>query len=315
MDWNEIFGKGASAANDLFSTQEMRDSEKIGKLKDIYLNELFEFKNHTFKVNDDEEMEQLMESIKLNGVIQPLIAFYNEENRLEIIAGHRRKRACERLGLETVPVLIKDMDRDSAIIAMGETNIKTRDKILPSEKGFTYKAMLGALNRQGKRSDLFNSESDERSDSKLSKKVNESSANIHRYIRLTELVQILLDLVDKGKIGLRTAVEISYLNDNIQNSIAEICLEESLTPSYAQAHKMRKLQKENLLDEQGVATIMLEPKPNQKEGFKIANDEIDELLSGCKTQSEKVNRIIMALKLLEKQERIKGKNNEEFLEK
>lgn len=316
-DFLQFYANKSKAEFDMFSTQEMRDAEKIGQLKEVYISELRAFKNHTFKVIDNEEMETLKESIAENGIIQPLIVFVNEDNELEIISGHRRKRACELLGQETVPVMIKEMTRDEAIIAMGETNLKSREHILPSEKGFTYKAMLEAMSRQGKRTDkLVDSGSTERrSNIELGKKVNESKTSIQRFIAITKLKKILLDFVDDGRIGLTTAVELSYLNENFQDFVADVCIQEEKFPSYAQARELRALQKENKLDEEKISDILLEEKPNQKEGFRIADKEINELLKNCISVESRVDRIKRALRLLDEQEAKLGASRDEEYER
>ena len=301
--------------NGLFSTQAQRDSYSIGELRDVYLDEMVEFQNHTFNVRDDEEMEELKQSIKENGVLEPIIAFYNENGQIEIISGHRRRHACELLGRNTIPVLIKNITRDDAIIIMGESNLNRRTNILPSEKAFTYKAMLDAMTRQGKRTDLVtNLTSDQvgpklrtRSNDELSKKVNESISNIKRYIRLTYLNTSLLNLVDQKRIGLSPAVEISYLDSNLQNAIWNFYDLYEVTPSHAQAIQFKKLHQQKLLDENMITQILSEEKPNQKEGFRISTNIVDKYFSDCSTTAQIENRIIKALELLAKQEKIMGK--------
>jgi len=252
-----------------------------------------------------------MKSIDINGVIQPAIAFINENNQIELISGHRRHRASELLGRETLPVIIKQMTRDEAIIAMGETNLQSRDEILPSEKAYTYKAMYEAMKRQGKRSDLTSGPVDQKLNSRqlLAEKVNDSEKQIQRYIRLTNLIPELLELVDSKRIGLRPAVEMSYFPVNLQTCIYGIYETEEITPSHAQTIKMKKLHKENLLDEKEINKILMEEKPNQKDKFKLSETIVNKYFSDCLTRVEIENKIIRALKLLEKQEHIIGKQN------
>lgn len=282
----------------------------------MYISELLPFKNHTFKVKDDEEMQKLIESIEANGVFQPAIVFYNEEGLTEIVSGHRRQRALQLLGRETMPVIVKQMTRDEAIICMGETNLQSRENILPSEKAFTYKEMYDAMKRQGQRSSLTSTPvvSKSRSNEELADKVGESREQIRRYIRLTYLLPELLELVDEKRIGMRPAVELSYLPANFQECIYGIYEAEEITPSHAQTIQIRKLYQQNLLDEEAIDKIMMEIKPNQKEGIKLSNEIVNRFLSSCGSKAEMENRIIKALELLDKQERIQKQNLEKETE-
>lgn len=282
----------------------------------MYISELLPFKNHTFKVKDDEEMQKLIESIEANGVFQPAIVFYNEEGLTEIVSGHRRQRALQLLGRETMPVIVKQMTRDEAIICMGETNLQSRENILPSEKAFTYKEMYDAMKRQGQRSSLTSTPvvSKSRSNEELADKVGESREQIRRYIRLTYLLPELLKLVDEKRIGMRPAVELSYLPVNFQECIYGIYEAEEITPSHAQTIQIRKLCQQNLLDEEVINKIMMEIKPNQKEGIKLSNEIVNRFLSSCGSKAEMENRIIKALELLDKQERIQKRNLEKEAE-
>lgn len=286
----------------------------------MYVNreDIVPFKNHTFQVKDDAEMYELQESIKAHGILEPGIAFYNENGELELVSGHRRNHICELLEMPKMPLLIKNITRDEAIIIMGETNLQRRKDILPSEKARTYKMMLDAMKRQGKRTDLTSSpegtKSRRRSDDELAKKVNDSKTMIHRYIRLTFLNENLLGLVDIKKMGLKPAEEISYLDSNLQEVIWEFFEENEVTPSHAQAIMMRKLAKEGLLDRVAIERLLSEEKPNQRESLKISSNIIDKYLSNCKSNAEMENRIIKALALLEKQEKITGKDRELELE-
>ena len=295
----------------LFTTQEDRDAQNIGTLRELYVSEVIPFKNHTFKVLEDDKMQELMDSISEHGILEPCTAFTNENGEIELISGHRRQHACELLGIEAFPVLVKNITRDEAIITMGESNLQSRDEILPSEKGFTYKAMYEAIKRQGKRNDLTSSPLETksfggRSDDELAGKSKDSRAQIQRYIRITNLIPGLLDLVDAKRIGMRPAVELSYLPTGLQKYIFDIYETEEITPSHAQARKMRALLNENLLDEEKITEIMREKKANQNETFKISYKIVDKFLNNCKSNVEKENRIIKALELLEKQEKIQG---------
>ena len=295
--------------NGLFSTQAQRDSYDIGELRYVYPEEVIEFKNHTFNVRHDEDMEELINSIRENGVLEPGVAFYNEDGQLELIAGHRRKYACQ-YAEKQLPILIKNITRDDAIIIMGESNLNRRSNILPSEKAFTYRYMLEALKRQGKRTDLTSDPGGPklrgRSNDELSKKINESITNIKRYVRLTYLNSDLLNLVDIKRIGIKPAVEISYLDSSLQTAIWNFYELNEVTPSHAQAIQFKKLHQQKLLDENMINQILSEEKPNQKEGYRISSNLIDKYFSDCSSISEIENRIVKALELLKKQEKIMG---------
>lgn len=270
---------GLPSVDDLFSTQEERDDAKLKKLHDIPVSLIDEFPEHPYQVRDDEDMMNLMESIKENGVLTPATVRKKEDGRYEMISGHRRKRACELAGLETLRCEIVDLDRDSAILMMVDSNLQ-RTTILPSEKAKAYKMRLDAMNRQGRRTDLTFSPSDKklRSGEELSNEVKDSQAQIYRYVRLNELVPELLELVDENKIGLRPAVEISYLPEDRQTAIFEAIDMEQCMPSHAQTIKMRNMQKEGKLTDEVISCIMQEDKPNQKEKFVIKDDRAMNIL-------------------------------------
>lgn len=305
--------------DDLFTTQEQRDGEKLGKLQETYITELVPFKNHTFQVVEDNKMNELMESIEQNGLIHYPLVFHNEDGQLELISGHRRLRACTLLGWETIPVLVRDMARDEAIIYMGESNLQEREEILPSEKAHTYKAMYDAMKRQGKRTDLTSSPlgTKLRSDTELAKKVGVSRNQIQRYIDLCTLIPDLLNLLDNKvakrdglKMGMRPALELAGLPQYLQQCVYDTCCAFDKTPSHAQALQFKKLNEKQLLDEQEISRIMEEDKPNQKEGLKLSEDIVSKYLGDCNTLLEKQNKIIRALALLEKQERIQKRQKE-----
>mgnify|MGYP000121694611 FL=1 len=249
-----------TAYDDLFQTDESREEAKLSKIRDIPISEIDEFPDHPFKVLMDEDMEQLVESIKRNGVMTPATVRLKEDGRYELISGHRRKKACELAGLETLKCEVKELTRDEAIIVMVESNLQ-RSVILPSEKAFAYKMRLEAMKRQGERSDLTSSPMGTklRSDAELAEKVGESRNQIQRYIRLTELVPEILQMVDERQIAFRPAVEISYLTEEQQYTLLEAMEYNDATPSLAQAIKMKKYNQDGKLtsERMTVCTLLL----------------------------------------------------------
>ena len=310
-----------SAIFDYFSTQEMRDSEKIGKLVDANPADLIPFRNHTFKVKDDEDMEKLKESIKESGILEPALGFWNEDGNLELISGHRRQHVALMLGLETMPVLIKPVNRDEATIIMGESNLQRREKILPSEKAFTYKGMLEAMNRLPGRPKNGGTEFHDFEKGKsrdiLADNFGISGRQIQNYIRLTNLIQTLLDLVDEGRVALKPAVELSYIPANLQQSVFEYYEANMVTPSHAQAIQFHKLFDKDLLTEDRIYAILSEEKGNQRavdNKLVFKNPIIKEMLTKCKDSREREERVIKALKLLEEQEKIMSTTQHEDYE-
>ena len=265
---------GMTGYDELFMNDQERAENRLPKIYDIPLSEIDDFPDHPFKVKDDEDMLQLVESVRERGIITPITLRRKEDGRYEIVSGHRRRRACEIAGLETIPAEIKDLSRDEAIILMVESNLQ-RSVILPSEKAFSYKMRLEAMNRQGQRTDLTFSPVDKKlhSGQELANNSGESQAQIYRYIRLTELVPELLQLVDDGKIALRPAVELSYLNDIEQQDLVEEIGLTLATPSHAQAIKMRNFSKEGKLTPEVIESIMSEEKPNQREKINIRYED------------------------------------------
>ena len=249
-----------TAYDDLFQTDESREEAKLSKIRDIPISEIDEFPDHPFKVLMDEDMEQLVESIKRNGVMTPATVRLKEDGRYELISGHRRKKACELAGLETLKCEVKELTRDEAIIVMVESNLQ-RSVILPSEKAFAYKMCLEAMKRQGERSDLTSSPMGTklRSDAELAEKVGESRNQIQRYIRLTELVPEILQMVDERQIAFRPAVEVSYLTEEQQYTLLEAMEYNDATPSLAQAIKMKKYNQDGKLtsERMTVCTLLL----------------------------------------------------------
>ena len=261
--------------DEYFTTQEQRDDAKLKKINEIPLEEIDEFPDHPFKVLDDEDMMNLAESVREQGIITPATLRKKEDGRYEILSGHRRKRACELAGLETLRSEVVEMDRDAAVIFMVDSNLQ-RTTILPSEKAFSYKMRLEAMKRQGRRTDLTSRPVGEKlSVERLGEEVSESGRQVHRYIRLTELIPELLEKVDKGEIALRPAVDISYLPEDIQRSLLDTIEMEQCTPSYAQTRRMRILLAEGKLTDEAIYVIMQEEKPNQKEKFTISASKIE----------------------------------------
>ena len=268
--------------DDLFSTQEERDDAKLEKIRDIPLDLIDDFPDHPFHVRDDEDMVQLVESIKANGVLTPAVLRQKEDGRYELVSGHRRKRACELAGLTTLRSEIKDLTRDEAVVYMVESNFQ-RTTILPSEKAFAYKMRLEAMKRQGKRNDLTSSPvatklGSGRSDVELSEQVGESKDQIRRYIRLTNLVPELLEFVDEGRIKMRPAVELSYLDEDSQRDVVEQIDINDCTPSHDQTIRIRKMFESGKLTAEAVEAIMSEEKPNQRERIVLRGDRVRSLI-------------------------------------
>ncbi len=282
--------------DELFSSQESREEERLSKIRDIPLELIDDFPDHPFKVKDDEDMMHLVESVLDHGVLVPAILRAKEDGRYELIAGHRRKRACQLAGLETLRAEIVDLDRDAATIYMVDSNLQ-RTTILPSEKAFSYKMRLEAMKRQGKRRDLTSDPVGPklRSNEMLANEVEDSTTQIKRYIRLTELIPAILEMVDDGKIALRPAVEISYLPEELQQSLLECMEQEACTPSHAQTVRMRKLHENGRLTEESLYAILSEEKPNQKEKVVIREDRIANLIPKAVPMGKREEYIIKAL--------------------
>ncbi len=269
--------------DDLFSTQQEREDAKLEKIRNIPLDMIDDFPDHPFHVRDDEDMVQLVESIKSNGVLTPAVLRQKEDGRYELVSGHRRKRACELAGLTTLRSEIKDLTRDEAIVYMVESNFQ-RTTILPSEKAFAYKMRLEAMKRQAGRPSKENASpvatnySKGRSDVELSEQVGESKDQIRRYIRLTNLVPELLQLVDEGRIKMRPAVELSYLDEDCQRDVALQIDINDCTPSHDQTIRMRKMFESGKLTTEAVEAIMSEEKPNQRERIVLHGDRVRSLI-------------------------------------
>ncbi len=291
------FSIGLPSVDDLFSSQESREEENLAKIREIPLDLIDEFPNHPFKVRDDEDMMNLVQSVQENGILVPAILRQKDDGRYELIAGHRRKRACEIAGLDTLRAEVMDLDFDEATIFMVDSNLQ-RTTILPSEKAFSYKMRLEAMKRKAGRPSKENWDPvgpNLRSSETLAKEVEESATQIKRYIRLTELIPELLDMVDEGKIALRPAVELSYLSVDEQYEVYEKTMQEDCTPSHAQTIRMRELSKEDNLTSDAIEDIITETKPNQKEKLTISSDKILGLLPKSLKAVEREEYIIKAL--------------------
>lgn len=264
--------------DELFSSQEERDDAKLKRIYELPLSEIDPFPDHPFHVRDDEDMMNLVESVKANGVITPATVRKKENGRYELLSGHRRLRACELAGMDSLRCEIVDMNRDEATVFMVESNFQ-RTTILPSEKAFAYKMRLEAMNRQGQRTDLTSGPVGPkfRSDETLAREVSDSASQIKRYIRLTELIPELMDMVDEGKIALRPAVEVSYLPKTIQGELWECMDMEQCTPSHAQTIRMRRMHEEGKLTPEAIEAIMLEEKPNQRERIVLRGERFRSL--------------------------------------
>ena len=286
--------------DDLFSTQELRDDAKLSKIRDIPLELIDDFPDHPFKVRDDEDMIQLVESVKERGVITPATVRQKENGRYELISGHRRKRACELAGFEALRCEVVDLDRDAATVLMVESNYQ-RSQILPSEKAFAYKMRLEAMNRQAGRPRKENptpvvSDLDgQRTNEILGNEVGESREQIRRYIRLTNLVPELLDLVDEGKIKMRPAVELSYLDEDSQRAVVDEIDLNQCTPSHDQTIRMRKFFTDGKLTPEVVSAIMSEEKPNQREKIVLRGDKVRSLIPKNIPVSQTEDYVVKAL--------------------
>lgn len=288
-----------TAYDDIFETDESRAEAALSKIRDIPLAEIDEFPDHPFKVLMDEDMEQLVDSIKRSGVMTPATVRLKEDGRYELISGHRRKKACELAGLETLKCEVKELTRDEAIIVMVESNLQ-RSVILPSEKAFAYKMRLEAMNRQGKRTDLTcspvgNKLQGVKSSDELAEKVGESKNQIFRYIRLTELVPEILQMVDDRQIAFRPAVEISYLTEEQQYTLLEAMEYNDATPSLAQAIKMKKFMQDSKLTDEVIQSIMQEEKPNQKEKPAFKDERITKLIPRSVPRGQETDFVVKAL--------------------
>ncbi len=269
--------------DDLFSSQEERNEAKLSKIRDIPLSEIDDFPNHPFQVREDEDMFQLVESVKERGVITPATVRQKEDGRYELVSGHRRKKACELAGFETLRCEVVDLDRDEATILMVESNFQ-RSQILPSEKAYAYKMRLDAMKRQAGRPSKENGATvlphlqGKKSREIIAAESGESHEQVRKYIRLTKLVPELLEFVDEGKMKMRPAVEVSYLDEDCQRDLVDEIDLNDRTPSHAQAIRMRKFFEEGKLTTEAISAIMSEDKPNQREKIVLRGERVRSLI-------------------------------------
>ena len=288
--------------DDLFSTQEERDDAKLERVKILPVNELVPFKDHPFKILDDEDMHKLIESIKEYGVYTPLLARpLPDGNGYELISGHRRLAACESLGIEEIPVIVRSMSDDEAVIAMVDANLQ-RESVLPSEKAFAYKMKLAAMKRQGKRNDLTSNQLGRKLETAeiIGQKTGDSKNQVRRYIRLTHLIPELLEKVDNGKIAFNPAVEISFLTEEEQTMLNEAMELNDCTPSHAQTIRLKKLSHDNELTEETINEIMSEEKPNQREQIKFDREDFRKYFPAHYTNEQIKRDILEGLRLLKR---------------
>ena len=288
---------GLTALDELFMDDKSRAESQLPKIHEVPLSEIDEFPNHPFHVRLDEDMDQLVESIKTRGIITPVTLRQKPDGRYELVSGHRRKKACELAGLTTVKAEIRELTRDEAIILMVESNLQ-RTTIFPSEKAFSYKMRLEAMKRQGQRTDITLSPVGtkyERSSDELTAQTGDSRNQIHRYIRLTHLVPPLLDMVDSGRIAFRPAVELSYLTEAEQNSLLETISYEDATPSLAQAVKMKNFSQAGKLNADVILSILCEQKPNQREKISFQSERLKPYLPKNISAKQTEDYVIKAL--------------------
>ena len=277
---------------------EEKKKELKETIQSIPIEYIDDFPNHPFKIQDDEQMQKLIQSIQDYGVITPVVVRKKEDDRYELISGHRRKYACKFLGIEHLPVIVRDLSREEAVISMVDSNLQ-REHILPSEKAFAYKMKMDAMKRQGSRTDLTSRPVGEKllTVEKVSDDSEDSARQVHRYIRLTALTSELLELVDQGRIAFRPAVELSYLSEEEQRDLWETIDCEDVTPSYSQALRMRELSRQGQLDMDTIFAIMREEKPNQKEQVKIPMDRFSKYFPRGTPQRRIESVIFEALEL------------------
>ena len=292
------------SVDDLFSTQEERDQKNQEYVKDISIYEITDFPNHPFKVKMDDKMLETIESVRDHGVLVPALVREKPTGGYEMISGHRRKMASELAGKETMPCIVRNLSDDQAVIVMVDSNLQ-REEILPSEKAFAYKMKLDAMNRQGKRTDLTSTPlvSKFRTNEILAQEAGESRETIRRYIRLTELIPEILEMVDDKKISMRPAVELSYLPKEEQEILYDTMESEACTPSHAQAIKIRKFSAEGRLNEDVLLSIMSEEKPNQVEQWKIPKNRLKKYFPSGTSQQKMEETIIKALELYRRREK------------
>ena len=294
-------------ADDIFSTEESRQEQQREQVQQIPIGELFPFKNHPFKVLDDESMQRTVESVEQYGVLSPLIARPRPEGGYEIISGHRRQHAAQLAGLDTLPVIVRQMDDDAAVLLMVDSNLQ-RENILPSERAFAYKMKLEALKNQGARSDLTSVQvAPKLSTEKIGEEVGMSKDNVKRYIRLTNLVPELLDMVDEKKIAFNPAVELSYLDEAQQRDFLEAMNDTQNAPSLSQAQRLKRLAQEGHFSYDVAFAVMGEEKKDELDKVVIKNDTLRKYFPRSYTPKQMEDTII---KLLEQWQRKQQRQNE-----
>ena len=290
------------SVDDIFQTEENRADAQRERVQEIPLDQLKPFKNHPFKVRDDQRMLDTVDSIREYGVLVPAIARPDPEGGYELISGHRRKRGCEMAGLQTMPVIIRDLDDDAAVLVMVDSNIQ-REELLPSERAFAYKMKLEALKHQGARSDLTSSQlgTKLRADELLAEQAGESRNQVQRFIRLTELISELLDMVDERKLAFNPAVEVSYLKRDEQRMLLEAMDAEQTTPSLSQAQRLKKFSQEGRLTEEAMSAIMSEEKKNDMDKVTLRSDTLRKYFPKSYTPKQMEQTIIKLLDVWQKQ--------------
>ena len=298
---------GMTPLDDLFSTDESRAEAQLEKVVMLNPADISDFPNHPFKVKQDEAMAEMVDSVKQYGVLVPALVRPKADGGYEMVAGHRRKCAATLAGITEMPCIVRNLTDDEATIIMVDSNLQ-RETILPSEKAFAYKMKLEAMKRQGQRSDLTSTPlvSKSRSNEELGQKNGDSREQVRRFIRLTELIPSVLDMVDSGKIAFRPAVELSYLSKEQQQSLYDTMECEDCTPSLAQAIKMKEFSRDGKLTEEVILSIMQEEKPNQREQFKMPKERISKYFAPGTPAQKIEDTIIKALELYRKRERQKG---------
>ena len=290
------------SVDDIFQTEENRADAQRERVQEILLDQLKPFKNHPFKVRDDQRMLDTADSIREYGVLVPAIARPDPNGGYELISGHRRKRGCEMAGLQTMPVIIRDLDDDAAVLVMVDSNIQ-REELLPSERAFAYKMKLEALKHQGARMDLTSCQvgTKLRADEKLAESVNESARTVQRFIRLTELIFELLDMVDERKLAFNPAVEVSYLKRDEQRMLLEAMDAEQTTPSLSQAQRLKKFSQEGRLTEEAMSAIMSEEKKSDMDKVTLRSDTLRRYFPKSYTPKQMEQTIIKLLDVWQKQ--------------
>lgn len=293
-----------TSLDSLFTTQEQRDAAKRDVVLDLPLDQIGDFPNHPFKVRQDEAMMEMMESVQLHGVLVPGLVRQLADGSYQMVSGHRRKLASRLAGLDTLPCIVRDLTDDEAIIVMVDSNLQ-REKVLPSEKAFAYRMKLEAMRRQGKRTDLTSSpmETKLRTSAVIAQSGGDSRAQVDRFIRLTNLIPEILDMVDEGRIAFRPAVELSYLTEQEQSALYDTMGREDCTPSLAQAIKMKAFSRDGKLTDAVILSIMEEEKPNQKEQFRIPKERISKYFKPGTPARTMEDTIIKALDYYRKRQR------------